>query len=109
MNMNTNMSHSEWICLDERGICSEQHLIEVSGLSNEELSDLIDIGVIIPIDDAIEVKTFSLHYIVIAKKARKLRDDFELDRHGVVLALTLMQRIDELQEELQVERMRNAK
>ena len=61
-----------------------------------------------PIDDAIEVKTFSLHYIVIAKRARKLRDDFELDRHGVVLALTLMRRIDELQAELQVERKRVA-
>jgi chaperone modulatory protein CbpM len=102
-----NINHSEWICLDEHGVCTEQHLTEVSGLSNEELNDLIDNGVIIPIEDALRPKTFSLHYIVIAKRARRLRDDFELDQHGVVLALTLMRRIDELQQELKIERKRD--
>lgn len=96
-----NINYSEWIWLDERGVCSAQHLIEVSGLSSEELDDLIDNDVIIPIDDTSQPKTFSLQYIVIAKRARRLRNDFELDRHGVVLALTLMRRIDELQQELQ--------
>lgn len=32
--------------------------------------------------------------------ARRLRDDFELDRAGLALALRLMQRIDALEQEI---------
>jgi chaperone modulatory protein CbpM len=95
-----NINQSEWIWLNDQDICSAQHLIEVSGLSGEELDELINNGVILPIDDQARQKTFLLHYVVVAKNARRLRDDFELDRHGLALALTLMKRIDELQEEL---------
>lgn len=99
-----NINLSEWAWLDERGLCSAQHLIDISGLSKQELDELIDNDVIIPIDDNLQPKTFSLRYVVIANRARRLRDDFELDWHGVVLALTLMRRIDELQQELQAVR-----
>jgi chaperone modulatory protein CbpM len=98
------LHHSEWVCLDEDGVCTAQHLIEVSGLSDDELADLIDNEIIVPLDQTSQVKTFSLRYIVIANRARRLRDDFELDPHGMVLALTLMRRIDELQQELQAAR-----
>ncbi|MGZ5819141.1 MAG: chaperone modulator CbpM [Burkholderiaceae bacterium] len=94
------VNHSEWIWLDDQGVCSAQHLTEVSGLSNEELDDLIENDVIVPINDTTQPRTFPLRYIVVANRARRLRDDFELDRHGVMLTLTLMQRIDELQQEL---------
>jgi chaperone modulatory protein CbpM len=40
----------------------------------------------------------------VARLARRLRDDFELDRAGLALALRLMQRIDSLEQE--VERLR---
>jgi len=97
---------SEWIWLNDHGVCSAEHLSEVSGLSNEELGELIDIGVIVPVDDKVRPMEFQLRYVVIANTARRLRDDFELDRHGVALALTLMRRIDDLQEELSAVRAR---
>jgi hypothetical protein len=43
---------------------------------------------------------------VVLPALRRLRDDFELDRNGMVLALTLMQRIDALNEELDALRAR---
>src|SRR5580658_2379227 len=95
---------SEWIWLNDHSVCSAQHLAEVSGLSQEEIDELIDIGVIVPLDNMAQPKLFQMRYVVTASKARKLRDDFELDLRGMALALTLMRRIDELQEELKAAR-----
>ncbi|MFZ6759624.1 chaperone modulator CbpM [Undibacterium sp. Ji50W] len=97
---------SEWVLLNEQNACSVSYLSEVSGLSAEELSDLIENGILVPIDGKATEKFFPLHSIVIASSARRLRDDFELDRHGMMLALTLMRRIDDLQGELNVLRAR---
>jgi chaperone modulatory protein CbpM len=97
---------SEYVWLSDRNLCSVEHLAEVSGLSLEELSDLIEMGLILPVPADIDAqpKSFSLHYVITANLARRLRDDFELDRNGMVLAVRLMQRIDALQEELEAMR-----
>jgi chaperone modulatory protein CbpM len=97
---------TEWIWLNGQAICSARNLAEVSGLSNEELGDLIENGVIAPVDANAQPMSFSLRYIVVASMACRLRDDFELDRHGVTLAMTLMQRIEELEMELNAVRAR---
>jgi chaperone modulatory protein CbpM len=96
--MKANMA--EWIWLNEEGVCSAQFLGEVSGLTQDELDDLIENGVISPVDIHAQPKAFQLRHVVTANTARRMRDDFELDRHGVVLAMTLMKRIDELEAEL---------
>lgn len=88
------------IWLDDAGVCSLEQLAEDSGLSIEEVSDLIDNGIIVPADERAEPKSYRLHHVITARVARRLRDDFELDRHGVALALALMRRIDDLEEEL---------
>jgi chaperone modulatory protein CbpM len=91
---------SEWVWLNDRDVCTVQHLADVSGLSLEELGELIDIGVIAPVDADARPQAFQLRYVITATVARRLRDDFELDRNGMALALTLMRRIDQLQEQL---------
>ncbi len=91
---------SEWIILDEHDVCSAQFLIEVSGLSNEEIDELIDNEVIVPVDGSSRSLSFPWFCIATAHRARRLRDDFELDSHGMVLALKLLCRIDALQHEL---------
>jgi chaperone modulatory protein CbpM len=91
---------SEWVWLNEHEVCSAANLLEISGLSSEEFEALIEIGVILPIDSGAQEKSFQRRYIVTANTARRLRDDFELDLHGVALAMALIRRIDELQEEL---------
>jgi chaperone modulatory protein CbpM len=97
---------TEWVWLDDQGVCSAQYLGEASGLSEEEIQDLIENGVIEPVDDNAQPGLFQLRHVVTANMARRLRDDFELDRHGVALALALMRRIEELEAELSAVRAR---
>jgi chaperone modulatory protein CbpM len=103
---------SDWVWLNDREVCSAQQLADISGLSGEEINELVEMGLIAPIDTSAPVpasmpsRVFHLRCIVTVKAARRLRDDFELDRNGMVLALTLMQRIDALHEELHALRAR---
>ena len=94
------------IWLDDSEVCTAEQLAEVSGLSTGEIDDLIQNGVIIPIDETAEPKSFPLHDMVTVRTARRLRDDFELDAHGVALALTLLGHIDHLEGQLQAVRAR---
>ena len=96
--MNTQLADSLW--LNEADVCRIEHLAEVSGLSIEEIVDLIDNGVITPAQENVQPPSFQLTAILTVKTARRLRDDFQLDRHGMTLALTLLRRISELENEL---------
>ncbi|MCX7173371.1 MAG: hypothetical protein NT159_05490 [Proteobacteria bacterium] len=91
---------TDCIWLHGTEVCQIEHLAEVSGLTIEEIEDLIEIGVIAPVDRNAQPICFRLQYVLTVKTARRLRDDFQLDRHGVALALTLLRRIDELETEL---------
>jgi len=91
---------TEIIWLNEVALCPLEHLAEVSGLSFEELGDLIDSGVIEPADRTMQPPLFRLGSVVTVNSARRLRDDFELDTNGLTLALRLLQRIRELEREL---------
>ena len=97
---------SEWIWLNDQGTCSAQHLIEISGLTHEELDVLVDNDIIVPVDKQANQRSFHLHYLATARTARRLRDDFELDQNGLTLALTLIGRIDELRQQLNAARGR---
>jgi chaperone modulatory protein CbpM len=89
------------IWLNDSGVCSMEYLADLSGLSLAEVHDLVDSGVIVPVDPAAHPASFHLHSIVTAITARRLRDDFELDQHGVAVALLLLGRIHFLENELQ--------
>lgn len=86
--------------LDSPATCSVDQLVDASGHSIEETLVLIDNGVLVPVDSMADSPMFHLQYVVIANTARRLRDDFELDGHGLSLALTLLRRIDEAEAEL---------
>jgi chaperone modulatory protein CbpM len=94
------------VLLNDVQVCTIEQLAEVSGLSTEEIGDLIDNGIITPVDENAQPPSFRMRSMVTARTARRLRDDFELDRHGVALALTLLAQIDSLQAELQAARVR---
>jgi chaperone modulatory protein CbpM len=91
---------SEWIWLNGHDVCSAKNLVEISGLSSEEFEELVDVGVIEPVDETAQERSFHVRYVVTANTARRLRDDFDLDINGVALAMTLMKRINSLHEEL---------
>ena len=92
---------TEIIWLNEAALCSFEHLADLSGLSLEEVSELVDSGVLEPADRAAQPPLFRLGSLAAVNSARRLRDDFELDRNGLTLALRLLQRIAELERQVQ--------
>ena len=101
--MKIDVADSVW--LNDTDVCSVEQLAEMSGLSMEEITDLMECGLIAPADTLARSKKFQLRYVLTARTARRLRDDFQLDRHGVALALTLLRRIDALEAELKASRV----
>ncbi|WP_194714792.1 chaperone modulator CbpM [Noviherbaspirillum soli] len=102
----------EAVWLNEGQTCSFLALIEASGLTGEEVQWLMESGALMPLPAAQaesqpqpqESLSFPAAALPVAMLARRLRDDFELDRAGLALALRLMQRIDTLEQE--IERLR---
>src|SRR5437899_11893323 len=96
--MSTHFVEAVW--LNQSDFCSLDDLAELSGLSHAELHDLVEIGAIEPASVDSENYVFQTHYIVAARTARRLRDDFELDSQGLAVALSLLRRIRELELQL---------
>ena len=79
---------------------SLEELCELSGLSEAELRELVDHGVLEPVEPGARAWTFRADRLVVARSARRLRKDFELDPHGVALVVTLLERVRDLEAEL---------
>ncbi|MGH8800640.1 MAG: chaperone modulator CbpM [Casimicrobiaceae bacterium] len=75
-------------------------LAELSGLSESELLELVDCGALSPFAEAAGQRMFTVHSVSIARTARRLRDDFELEPHGVAVLLAYVDRIRELESQL---------
>lgn len=95
------------VWLNETEICSTEHLVELSGLSLEEIDDLVEDGLMEPTDASTPARSFHLLHVVTARQARRLKDDFELDRNGLTLAMTLLRRIESLEQALRVAQSRH--
>lgn len=91
---------TEVLWLHEHRALSLEELCELSGLSEAELRDLVDWGVLAPADPDAPRWTFSADRLIVARSAFRLRKDFELDAHGVALAVTLLERVRDLEAEL---------
>jgi len=96
--MTVQITESVW--LNTSDTCSFDHVVEISGLSKDELLDLIQTGAIEPSSRDRDNYVFHTQCIAVARTARRLRDDFELNSQGLALALSLLRRIDELEAEL---------
>jgi chaperone modulatory protein CbpM len=91
---------TEVLWLDEQEQLSLTELAGLSGLSEAELRELVDCGAIIPLDPGAEALGFRADCVVTARTACRLRTDFELDAQGLALALTLLNRIHDLEAQL---------
>ena len=91
---------TEVVWLHEHYALSVNQLAELSGLSEQEIHELVDYGAITPIDTNAVQRSFDAQYIAAARTARRLRDDFDLNIHGVAFALSLLDRVHELEAEL---------
>ena len=86
--------------LHERHELALEELCELSGLTETELRELVDYGVLAPVDSDAGHWSFSADRLVVARSARRLRRDFDLDPHAVALAVALLERVRDLEEEL---------
>jgi len=91
---------TEVMWLDEHRAITLAELIEVSGLSERELLELVHAGVIPAREVAGPAYTFSARVVTVARTACRLRDDLELDVRGVGVALRLLERVSELEAEI---------
>jgi chaperone modulatory protein CbpM len=92
--------YSDAVWPDERQRMPLRALAEVSGLTEDELLQLVDCGALAPSAESSGQHTFSAVSITIARTARRLRDDFELEPHSVAVLLAYLDRICELEAQL---------
>ena len=98
-----NVEIGEATFFDERDLVTLVQLAERSGLSEEELRELIECGALSPID--VSAWTFSSNCIIVARTAYRLREELALDdTHALAVVVRLIQRIEALQAQLRSER-----
>ena len=86
--------------------CSLTEFSELSGLSEAELREWIEAGVLEPADPDAEPWSFSADCVVTVRTAYRLRQDFDLDLQSVALMVTLLNRVHALEEEIRALRAR---
>ena len=96
--MPANLTEAVW--LDEHGIVTLVELAECSGFTESELRDLVELGALNPLEAEAPDLRFDARCIVSARMACRLRSDFELDAHGLALALSLLERVQDLEAEV---------
>lgn len=91
---------AEVMWLDEHRAVTLRELVEVSGLSEQELLELVHAGAIPAHGSAGSGYTFSARVVTVARTACRLRDDLELDVRGLSVALRLLERVADLEAEI---------
>ena len=76
-----------------------EELIESSGLAQEEVLELVELGVL-ECDGGATRLTFVSHTLIQARRAARLRDTFGLNTPSMALALTYLARIERLERRL---------
>lgn len=92
--------------LDTHEALTLSELVELSGLAESMLRELVDYGALQPLDTAEPSWRFSADCIVRARTACRLHRDLELEPHALSLMLRLLERIDALEDELRRMRAR---
>lgn len=86
--------------LDAAHKLSLLELAKASGLCPEEIEALVDFGVLEPLTADPSGAHFPAFCLILARRAYRLRVDFELNPSGIALALTYLQRIEDLEARL---------
>ena len=94
------MSIEQGCWLHERYELTLAELCELSGLSESELRVLVDFGAIAPMDPDARDWTFSAERLVVARSASRLRRDFDLDAQALAVAVALLERVRDLEQQL---------
>ena len=86
--------------LDAQQALTLRELVELSGLAESMLRELVDYGALQPLEWEGATLTFSASCVSVARTACRLSRDLELDAHAVSVVLRLFERIDALEAEI---------
>lgn len=86
---------------DECRLSLEQ-LSHATGLATQEIRALVEFGVFEPGGDVPEAWIFSGHTVVLARTAQRLLSHFEINTAGLALALSYLQQIETLQQQIRL-------
>lgn len=96
--MRLELSEVQWLHASQE--LSLQEFMQISGLPETELRNLVEFGVLTPLDPQSPPWSFSADGLTLARTANRLRRDFDLDGAGLAVALTLVERVWELEAHL---------
>ena len=88
-----NIEPTELMWLDEQHEVSLDELVELSGLTLQELQLLIESGALVPNNLAASTWYFSSHCIVSIRTLSRLKQDFEIEQNALGLMLVFLERI----------------
>lgn len=94
----------EPLWLDRQREVSLSDLVRLSNLSEADVLELVEYGALAPLDARSTPPTFSADCVVIVRRACRLRSEFELDTHALALALRFIERIRDLETQLDAAR-----
>jgi chaperone modulatory protein CbpM len=84
-------------CLREDRRVSLTELKQISGLTIKEIEELVDFGILEVQGKEADNWVFSSHCITVVRRATRLKKDFDLNPSGIALALTYLERIQDLE------------
>jgi chaperone modulatory protein CbpM len=94
------MSYHEATLLEEHIQIALDELERASGLSIEQITELVEYGVFQPVGARPHEWRFAARCIAVGRTANRLRTAFELSAPGLALTLSLLERIEELEHEV---------
>lgn len=74
-------------------------LCQSVNISQDELVEVVELGVIVPLQAEKPGWVFDYHALSCLRRARRLRAELDLDWSGIAMTLTLLDKIDELKKE----------
>jgi chaperone modulatory protein CbpM len=96
--MSTQTEETMW--LDARCELTLAELVQVSGMTESELREMVEYGALVPANREESSWTFRGECVVTVQTAHRLREDFGLDPNALSVALGLLERIRGLEAEL---------
>jgi chaperone modulatory protein CbpM len=96
---------TEAIWFEEHAVTLSE-LAELCDLPQSLLEELIGAGAIVPLENVSAEHRFGAQALATARTARRLRSDFDLDSPALLLALSLLDRVHELEQQVRALRAR---
>lgn len=87
----------EWVWLDAREALDASELARASGMSLQEIEELVDYGALEPMETG---RLFSAACVMQLRTASRLRRDFDLDLFAVAMLMDYQGRIHALEQQV---------